>query len=373
MHSAEHLPSGLSLLLVYGLLTPSLLYLLGRALAGTLVNLRRALAANRRLHTDAPLAPGPAVVRGSLRRGDDGAVRIDVEQSVARTIPPLPKQPGSGRYEWSETARHRTARPFVLTLDSGASLHVEPGQRRTLLAELGPPGTPFGELGDRRRTRTAQLRSDQAIVIAGELVAAGEPIGGGYREAPERALVMRPPAAGPMVLASDSLGRRYLQRARFWAAWTLAALLAAAVAHGGLLSGYHLRVWRGAAVSATVTELQYWAPNGPKSATFIVHGITAGGEIVRDALAGRSFGGLTQGAQTPFVVVPGHRVRAQIGLRPEAPLLAVLILLAGTVVLLFAFHRTIVTSRPWYHPRPVVDREPLVPPGGAPPAKLQDP
>src|SRR5580698_10247314 len=71
------------------------------------------------------LRPGMTVVRGVLT-GDLEAppvVRVHIRQTGRQyTVK-------SGvRHKWTETSREVEARPFSLRLDSGAVVHVEPGQ-----------------------------------------------------------------------------------------------------------------------------------------------------------------------------------------------------------------------------------------------------
>jgi hypothetical protein len=227
------------------------------------------MRANARLARDAEanvpasvLRAGAAVIAGKVVRGKGKAVRVEIDQTGTET-----RTKNGYSHQWRETARRVTTDPFELELQSGERVAVVPDQRTFLVDKLDA-GRRFG--GPRTRTRVAELSEGEAVFVVGVLEP-GDPdpkaSAGNYREAPVRKLVMRAPKGGRMLIASEPLGKRYRARVWFHTRWCFFMILVAALLHGGVFLGYHLRVWRGQTAGATVTDLHTYTRRSGKSST----------------------------------------------------------------------------------------------------------
>jgi hypothetical protein len=340
MGSADFLTPDHSLLVTV-LVSLVAAYGLGRTALALIFNLRHACRADRRYRPDAPLVAGPAIVRGTVVPEDDNAVNVQLTLQHHST---------TGRYGtrhyYKEVARHGTARPFRLRLDSGVTLAIDPGERWTLVDEL--------ERAPRALTRQARLSAGETVVAVGHLVDSGELVAAtaaGYREPAARALVLQPPAHEPMLLASGSLGRRYTLRARTWIPWLVAAVATTAFAQLVALSPYYDLVAHGQRVEAEITRLAFTPSHAKQPAQYVVYATTTRGEDVVANVDPATYRELHGGDRIPFVMIPRHPESAVIGEQAEASASTVTLLFALLVGVAFLEARQR-RNRPWYQPHP---------------------
>ncbi|WP_437595734.1 hypothetical protein WMF28_24465 [Sorangium sp. So ce590] len=337
--SRYHLDTWLSLLLVYVVATAGLLALAAKALRASVRERRAAAQADASFNPGVALAPGEAVVKGTVEReqGADVAVRVEVEQEGSET-----ESSGVWSHEWSETDRKVRVHPFYLRHASGARIRVEPGEDVQLVDALD--GMIL--VNRQRRVRVAELVPDEQVFAVGELRRAPDPEAPtqGYRGVAQ-GYVLVPPPWRPMLLSSEPLGQRFARRAAFHLRWAVVAAVAA-LAFNAAFAPFHARLWLGETVDVGVTDLKK-RESGDDETHFEVSMRTADGVALSD-----------EASHTDFVRLRGvQRIKARhVPSWPSASTLGpdvtvhsaafVAVPLLGALALAYVLRAH--SSRPWY-------------------------
>jgi hypothetical protein len=358
---------GLAFTLVPGLIAASL----AAHHLGVLLRLRRASRGSR---VD---RPGSVVLAGRvIADEDDGEpVKLVIEQErVTSARSPV--------VLWREVARTPTLQPFVLALESGAQVRVEPDPDTRIATELS-----LEAAGDSRR-RCASIRAGDEIQLVGALRASTHqrPKSSAFRGAvaprgaddtpPPRSLVVRRHPLEPLLLSKGKLARERTQRVvlHLLVAATF-AFLSVMLHLGALAPFYELALW-GRATWARVTAVE--TADGERSLTpeagdrlrLAVELSDASGpgrtrrtlrrltsEPIDSGMAAQVLAAAGQQRSLRVAILVKERDRhpplTVLGKRPRAPLAAVpLVALAAVVSLgyLLAGRR----ARPWFE-RPRLD------------------
>jgi len=259
--SANHFGPLLAMVAIT-LATAPFLYQIPLALFRLLANLRLGRAASLSYDPEAALRPGHTVVGGvaELLPTESRAVRVEIEQHGTER-----RSRNGTNHTWTEVGREVDARPFLLRLPSGAAIRVEPDPEVQLVDTLDH----VVRLGTHERKLIGELTAGETTFAVGELVH-GDPLPGkehGYREAPQRELMLRAPSHGRLLLATQRLGSRYYARTRFHLRWLGLGLASLAFSHL-IVFGTYWRSWReGRNVVAEVTRLHRYVTGSGKSRT----------------------------------------------------------------------------------------------------------
>ncbi|WP_437573487.1 hypothetical protein [Sorangium sp. So ce887] len=337
--SRYHLDTWLSLLLVYVVATAGLLALAAKALRASLRERRAAAQADASFNPGVALAPGEAVVKGTVEReqGADVAVRVEVEQEGSET-----ESSGVWSHEWSETDRKVRVHPFYLRHASGVRIRVEPGEDVQLVDALDGM-----ILVDRKkRVRVAELVPDEQVFAVGELRRAPDPEAPtqGYRGVAQGYLLVPPPWR-PMLLSSEPLGQRFARRAAFHLRWAVVAAVAA-LAFNAAFAPFHARLWLGETVDVGVTDLKK-RESGDDETHFDVSMRTAGGVALSDEASHTDFVRLRGVQRIKARYVPSWPSASTLG--PDVTVHSaafVAVPLLGALALAYVLRTH--SSRPWY-------------------------
>ncbi|KYF90754.1 hypothetical protein BE20_16850 [Sorangium cellulosum] len=344
--SDHHLDAWLSSVLVDGVATVGLLVLAAHAVRLALRERRAAAQAEASFDPGVALAPGEAVVMGTVERaqGADVAVRVEVEQEGSET-----ESSGVWSHEWSETDRKVRVQPFYLRHASGARVRVEPGEDVTLVDALDGM-----ILVDRtKRVRVAELVPGEQVFAVGELRRAPDPEAPtqGYRGAAQGFLLVPRSHGRRMLLSSEPLGQRFARRAAFHLRWGAFAAVAS-IAFNAAFAGFHARRWLGETIDVRVTELRE-IERGDTD----YHEVTAqgeGGAAIVDEVSHAAFALLRKGDALKARYVPSWPLASAVGPGVTAHSAAwVALPLLG--VLAFAYLIRAHGTRPWYEKK-VVDQ-----------------
>ncbi|AUX34239.1 MULTISPECIES: hypothetical protein [Sorangium] len=345
--SDHHLDAWLSSVLVDGVATAGLLVLAAYAIRLSLRERRAAARAEASFDPGVALAPGEAVVMGTVERaqGADVAVRIEVEQEGSET-----ESSGVWSHEWSETDRKVRVQPFYLRHASGARVRVEPGEDVMLVDALDGM-----ILVDRtKRVRVAELVPGEQVFAVGELRRAPDPEAPtqGYRGVAQGFLLVPPSHGRRMLLSSEPLGQRFARRAAFHLRWAALAAFAA-IAFNAAFAGFHARRWLGETVDVRVTQLRE-VEDGDTDHHMVTVQQSEGGAVFSDEVSHAAFARLRQGDALKARHVPSWPSASAVGPDVTAHSAAwVALPLLG--VLAFAYLIRAHSARPWYEKK-VVDQ-----------------
>lgn len=193
------------------LVTPLLLalacFLLARSAS------RRARVARASHQPSKTIALGEAVLRGrvALARDEPTAVRIEIEQRGSEA-----RRKTGWEQTWKEERRKTTARPFYLEEERGMRIRIEPPDDVRMVDDLDATIA----LGPNLRRRVGELAPGETIYARGDLVDATDP------EMPRsKAIVLRRPRHGHMLLSTAPLSQPFERRARSYRRWLVAYLI----------------------------------------------------------------------------------------------------------------------------------------------------
>ncbi|WP_438037645.1 hypothetical protein [Sorangium sp. So ce128] len=336
--SRYHLDAGLSSLLVDGVATACLLVLAALALRLSRRQRRAAARAEASFMPGAALAPGEAVVVGTVEReqGADVAVRVEVEQEGSES-----ETSGVWTHQWVETGRKLRVHPFYLRHASGARIRVEPGEHVQLVDALD--GMIRVDLT--RRVRVAELIPGERVFAIGELRRAPDPEAQaqGYREQAQGYLLV-PPRGGRMLLSSEPLGERFARRAAFHQRWAITAAVASLVFNMAF-AAFHARRWLGETVDVRVTQLQENEDGDHTRFEVTMRG--EGGAAFSDEVSHGAFARLREGETVKARYVPSWSSASAIGPDVTAHSVAYAALpLLGVIALAYLARAQV--TRPWY-------------------------
>ncbi|MCA9668863.1 MAG: hypothetical protein KC503_24885 [Myxococcales bacterium] len=259
---------------------------------------------------------------------------------------------------WSEVQRELTTRrPFIIALENGQRVRVEPDDNVRLVDDLSP-----GErIGRAERERRAELQVGEEVYVDGLLERDGQQ------------MVMRP-HAGRMLLSTRPLSDVFALRARhhrFWAILVLLAIVAVQyVFHkpyliGALTFGEGTAVVIGKSVKKVKRKRGY-------STYYLIHVVIAQtGQVFREAMTHYSWQTLQRGSRVPVVYNPSFARYAQVGPAVAEPFEK--IFFSFWLLPLFAGYLTRLSKvRLWYESAKVTDTVPGTmskwePPEGEPP------
>jgi hypothetical protein len=339
--SRYHLDAGLSSLLVEGVATAGLLALAAIALRLSRRQRRAAEQAEASFRPGAALAPGEAVVVGTVEReqGADVSVRVEVEQEGSES-----ETSGVWTHQWAETGRKVRVHPFYLRHASGARIRVEPGEEVKLVDALD--GMIRVDLT--RRVRVAELLPGERVFAIGELRRAPDPEAQaqGYREQAQGYL-LAPPRGGRMLLSSEPLGERFARRAAFHERWAIAAVVAS-LAWNAAFAAFHARRWLGDTVDVRVTQLREHEDGDHTRFEVTMRG--ADGSAFSDEVSHGAFARLREGDTVKARHVASWSSASAIGPDVTAHSAAYSALpLLGVIALAYLIRAR--ATRPWYEKR----------------------
>ncbi len=206
-----------------------------------------------------PLAAGPACVRGRVEyaHGHEHALRVEIDQNGL-------DHKGKGNtwsHSWRENGRRVTATSFFVN-DPRGRVRVEPDERTFLVDKLDRTVRH----STARRTRIAEIVKDEEVCVVGQLEGVVG-TGGAYREG-ERALVMRNPPNGRLLVSTEPLGNRFravmrMQRG-FGIFFTIFFLVFLTVD-----MPFYLRAFFGRVEKATITELRPYTGKNKWCAVYV--------------------------------------------------------------------------------------------------------
>jgi hypothetical protein len=349
---AAHLEPLMSLILVYG--SAGALWLIATVTALALVRHQRARArqAVETMNGTQVLEAGETVVQGrvDLARGFDHAVRVEVDQEGTEG-----ESSGSWSHTWTEVDRRVVVAPFYLVHPSGERIRVEPTREVHLMDDLD--GVILVDLT--RRKRYAELIPGEQVIATGTLGTELDPEagGGGYRGG-GRSWVLRPTEGAAMLLSTHPLDAPFRRRARTFAVMAAVLTVFALAAHL-LLLPYHLRVWTGETVTATVTNRHVTASTddeGSVSHHFHVVASIAEPPLLLVQEVGRgAFDSLVEGSLVPVLLVAAHPASSQLGAVPRANAVVAWIFAVLISLAILAFIGGAEWSTAWYDEQKLVE------------------
>jgi hypothetical protein len=354
LQSEDRIDSDASAVFAFGIFGGGVALVIALALGAMIRQRRRAAAAARSVSQDLPLRPGPAVLAGVVTADDGQApVRITITQQGKNT-----QTKNGWTHSYTEIARRVEVRPFRLLLPSGASVPVEPGEEIFLVDNLNIAERFPGLV----RTRVAELSIGERAVVSGELRTKWGDAGGmatAYRGG-GGALALFPPARGKVLVSTEPLEKRHLDRARIHFGWAIG--FAAFFAFAQLLClQYHLRLFLGDDLTGVVASKRHYTTRSKNSTTHHYE-ITARVqrprgedvvEVAEDVPSGQ-WGRIKEGTPIAVLAVPGTS-NAQLGREASLPIALVVVtsILQLTLAIVYLVHAR--TSRPWYEKKKVVD------------------
>ena len=348
---SSHMAAALAAILVYGVGGAGVLWLVLSAAWKAHAQGRLARLEEESLDASTILAPGLAVLGGTVQYAEDTdmAVRVEVDQMGTEH-----ESSGTWSHRWTEVDRRVRVRPFYLLHVSRARIRVEPDDNVYLVDEMD--GMIL--VNRARRTRTAELTPGERVNVRGVLERGPDPEirGRAYRD-DQQGWVLRPPPGDRMLISSEPLGARFLARARFHAFWAiLVAVMFAPVQV--VLMPFHLALWSGETVQASVVVTDMTtgkdSDDAPYEYWLRATAPTAQGPIeINDEISRVDFEKTKAGQAIWARVVPSVPRYSHIG--STASLHLGWLALAGVLVFVRAIYAmTSHATLPWYQ-RKVVD------------------
>jgi hypothetical protein len=343
-----------SFLFVYGSIGAFSLVAVVTALALVRHQRRSARQAAETMAGTQVLEAGETVVRGTVdyAQGQEQAVRVEVDQNGTEA-----QVSGHWRTTWTETDRRVQVAPFYLVHASGERIRVEPTREVHLMDDLD--GVVLVDVA--RRTRYAELIPGEEVIATGMLSRGHDPEASerGYRDS-GRGWVLAPPADAPMLLSTHPLDAPFRRRARIFA--TMAAMVATLAAIGQVtLLPYHLRLWAGEPVTATVERRRVDTHVDSDGETSAHHMVTAASAtprlVVDEEVDRRTAAALVEGSLVPVLFVAVHPPSSQLGAAPRADAAAAVIFPILITLLAFGFMIAAESSKAWYDSKQIVDTE----------------
>lgn len=168
---------------------------------------RKERLANAQWVPDTPLREGSAVLHGAVEYANGARAALAVE--ILQTGTEYKGKKESWSHRWTEVDRTVRATPFYVRDVRGTRVRVEPDGRTMLIDDVDR----VEPVGPTTRRRIAELTPDETVFVVGQLEPALDPEApGGYREA-GKALVLRPPRGGRMLVSTEPLHERFRKAA----------------------------------------------------------------------------------------------------------------------------------------------------------------
>jgi len=217
-----------------------------------LLTLRHRRRAQREVDAanDAPLADGPAVLRGVVEPDAANAVMVSIEQK--RYV--FRDKRGRSHDRWSEKKRSVSVRPFALQLGDGRVVRVEPDTSVMLRDAVEAP-EPVDE---NHRVRRARLRPGVPLWVTGVLSFEGAARSqGAYRDGATTA-VLRPGRFARMVVSAEAPGAYDTARAGHHRGWVHIGLVLLGLGQGVLLCNVTAQTLSGRVETLTLAWTSSW-------------------------------------------------------------------------------------------------------------------
>jgi hypothetical protein len=211
-----------------------------------------------------------------------------------------------------------------------------------------------------RRVRVAELTPGEEVYVHGVLGPGLDPeASAGYR-GDGRALVLRSPAARPMLLASEPLGARFLERARVHGGVAAFMLVVFAIWQVLVLQ-FHVRLWAGHTTEATILKRSHYTTtdsDGDVTQHYQLQLTAPGIGHFTNEVNRENYAQLSDGQRVPARVAP--RIvpwsdRAIVGSRASLHLTPVILLLIALPLCALGYLLLARWSLPWYRRRKVVE------------------
>jgi hypothetical protein len=358
--SAGQVDAMVSSLVVFALggLLPGLLLTLSITLLSW--NRQRAQQARDSVHSDSRLAPGFAVLKGTVEvlEGAAYAVRVRIWQSGVEW-----KSKQGLNHRWTEDQRVVEPLAFYLVQRSGQRIRVTP-DKSVMLVDALDRSEP---LGLDRRIVTAELSHGETVVANGILSRESDPKAApaSYRSSVGTGWVLRPANNDTMLLSAEPLDHRYSKRASVHRTWAFIFSGLLLVLNGLLFGNYHLLSVFGDVEQARVERTRKWTTSNKGKLTphFGVEAVYKSSdgvsEVLSDEISYEAYVNLsrlpaTNTARTiPFRVVSFWPSRHQVGSRPTLSVFVVLLSALANAGCLIGYVAHARSTRPWYDKRRV--------------------
>jgi hypothetical protein len=287
---------------------------------------------------------------------DEPPVRITITQQGREW-----KTKSGWAHRWTETGRHVEARPFRLALRGGASIPVEPGRHVFLVDKLDRTVLLEGL----RRTRTAELSPGERAVVSGVLADRAEPhaMETAYRGGGSE-LVLQAPRGGKLLISTEPLEQRHLDRAAFHRAWALyfGIFLAACQL---LFAPYTRRLVLGQETQGVIVTKRHYTTQNKNTVSHHYQLVLRVGDAgassppqVAENVARSAWDSVKEGDSLPVVAVPASSAfgfDGQLGKQAGLHAVAAGLGLLGFVGMVAVYFARRAASRPWYERKKVVD------------------
>jgi hypothetical protein len=318
---------------------------------------QRKLAAKARasVSKEPPLRKGHVVLSGVVAADDDQPpVRVTITQQGKEW-----SVKGGWAHSWTEIDRRVEVRPFRLVLPSGASVPVDAGDDVFLVDGLDR----IVFLHGLRRTRTAELSVGEPAVVSGVLRSrsGGHAMATAYRGGGAQ-LVVRPPARGKLLVSTEPLEQRHLDRARHYRQWALAfsAFFAACQI---VFAPYHLRNAFGQVAVGTVASKRHYTTHRKGGTTHHyelrvrVPDVGSGPDgMVTEDVPLSDYNAVSEGDAVRVVAERVVGFDGQLGERAGLHRVVAGLSILGGLVLAASCFRRLRAARPWYERRTIVDK-----------------
>lgn len=322
---------------------------------------RRNALVERSFNPNAPLRDGPGVVFGTVEAeaGWQGPlVRVDIHQQGREW-----QHKGQWSHNWTETWRNVHTRPFFIVRDDGVRVRVEPS-----------PNVIVRDRHDNiirhnltSRTRVAEITAGERVHVTGVVVGAAQNASAGAYRAGFGTPVVRPPTVGRMVISAEAPGDTSLARMRFHRNWAVALMVLFAFAVSVIVPTFEVLSLTGRTEWATPTAVRNWRVwvKPKNSPGYWAYHYAVQGTVMRDNTAitvddesgpdvHRAVEEQTC-SQVPFVVSTVAPSVHQFGTAPYLTVGRCILLGILCLVLVIAYPASVVSSRPWYMKKKVVD------------------
>lgn len=322
---------------------------------------RRNALVERGFDPRSPLRDGPGVVFGTVEAepGWQGPlVRVDIHQAGREW-----QNKGQWGHSWTETQRNVNTRPFAIVRDDGVRVMVEPS-----------PNVIVRDRHDKiirhnymSRTRVAEITAGERVHVTGVVAGAAQNAYAGAYRASVGTPVVRPPSVGRMVISAEAPGDTSLARMRFHRNWAIALVVLFTFAVSVIMPTFEVLSLTGHTEWATPTAVRNWRVwvKPKNSPGYWAYHYAVRGTVARDSTTltvddetGPSVHrAVEEGscAMVPFVVSTVAPSVHQFGTAPYLTVGRAIFLGFLCLILVIAYPASVVSSRPWYMKKKVVD------------------
>lgn len=225
---------------------------------------------------------------------------------------------GRTHHKWREVSREVRAEPFDVIVGE-TRVRVEPGSEVFIVDDMQVVDL---DRVRKQRERLAKLSAGEEVTVTGQLVRVGGSESA-YRGAPAQ-WVLRPPARGPMLIATQPLAPRHRFWSGFWARAAIVPALMLVVVHGLAAHGFYRFVLTGERDVGTVVDHDTYLTHyrGSTTTHYELRVRVRDRETYQSVTAG-GYHRATLGSPVAVVVTPDGDVR--LGSEPGFPVAIVFV------------------------------------------------